>query len=78
MNGTPGVIMVPGDTWTRPFGCSMVTGSMQIQEPSSFRQKAFLTSWTAMVPPSPAFTIGRSSAEFNRRCGLLRRDTRTD
>ena len=49
MNGTPGVIVVPGDTWTRPFGCSMVTGSMQIQEPSSVRKNARLRSCPDMA-----------------------------
>jgi hypothetical protein len=36
------------------LGCSMVIGSIQIQEPSSFRQKAFRMSRTAM-----AFTQAR-------------------
>ncbi len=44
MKGTPGLIIVPGDTCMRPFGCSSVIGSIQIQEPSSFRQKASRTS----------------------------------
>ena len=66
MNGTPGVIMVPGETWTRPFGCSMVIGSMQTQEPSSFRKNACLTSCTvtALDPLRlPGQTIGRLRAD---------------
>ena len=51
MKGTPGFSMVPGATSMRPMGCSMVMGSMQIQEPSSFRQKACLTSCSVTAFP---------------------------
>ena len=51
MKGTPGLIVVPGETCTRPFGCSIVIGSIQIQEPSSFRQKAFRTSRSVIGSP---------------------------
>ena len=54
MNGTPGAIMVPGDTWTRPCGCSMVTGSIQVQEPSSFLKNARLTSCPVMALQAPS------------------------
>ena len=71
MNGTPGVIVVPGDTWTRPFGCSMVTGSIQIQDPSSVRKNARLTSCPVMPAGPlqlPEKTISRLRADDYMRC----------
>src|SRR5687768_3656303 len=51
MNGTPGRMVVPGETCIRPCGCSRVIGSIQIQEPSSVRQKASRTSRSVIGSP---------------------------
>ena len=67
MNGTPGFSVVPGETCMRPCGWSMVIGSIQIHEPSSVRQNAFLTSRSSIVAPEAAPTISRLRAEYIMR-----------
>lgn len=40
MNGVPRLSVVPGLTWMRPFGCSIVAGAMQVHDPSGLRRNA--------------------------------------